>query len=60
MEGDTEAIEARLGTCQRDMQTWSGIIQGDESSKAGERPVVDDGDLVVVQPSVKTRYERAW
>ena len=42
-----------------DMQTWSGIIQGPESSKSSERPVVDDGDLVVVQVPVETRYEQA-
>ena len=34
------------------MQTWSGIIQELESGKASERPVVDDGDLVVVQVPV--------
>ena len=50
MEGDTEATEA----------TWSRIIQGDESGKAGERPVVDDGDLVVLQMPVKARYKLAW
>ena len=43
-----------------DMPTWSGIIQGLESGKAGERPIVDDDDLVVVQVPVKTRYEQAW
>ena len=31
------------------LQTRSGIIQGLESRKASERPVVDDGDPVVVQ-----------
>ena len=41
------------------MPTWSGIIQGVESGKAGERPVVDDGDLVAVQEPVKARYEQA-
>ena len=41
-----------------DMPTWSGIIQGLESGKAGERPIVDDGDLVAVQPPVKARYEQ--
>ena len=39
------------------MPTWSGIIQLLESGKAGKRPVVDSGDLVAVQGSVKTRYE---
>ena len=42
------------------MPTWSGIIQVEESGKASERPVVDDGDLVAVQVSVKGRYELAW
>ena len=41
------------------MSTWSGIIQGGESSKAGERPVVDGGDLISVQGPVKARYEQA-
>ena len=39
------------------MPIWSGIIQDLESGKAGERPVVDSGDLVPVQVPVKTRYE---
>ena len=39
------------------MLTWSGIIQELESGKAGKRPIVDDGDLVVVQGSVKTWCE---
>ena len=43
-----------------DMPTWSGIIQERESSKAGERPIVDDDDLVVAQNPVKARYEQAW
>ena len=34
------------------MPTWSGIIQGSESDKASERPVVDDGDAVAVQVPV--------
>ena len=41
------------------MPTWSGIIQDLESGKASERPIVDDGDVVVVQPPVKARYEQA-
>ena len=42
------------------MPTCSGIIQKSESVKAGERPVVDGSDLVVVQVPVKARYELAW
>ena len=42
-----------------DMLTWSGIIQVLESGKAAERPVVDDGDLVVLQLPMKARYEQA-
>ena len=42
------------------MPTWSGIIQLMEKGKAGERPVVDGSDLVVVQVPVKARYELAW
>ena len=42
------------------MPTWSGIIQGLESSKSSERPVVDDGDPVVAQVPVEARYEQAW
>ena len=42
------------------MPTWSGIIQVLESGKAAERPVGDDGDLVVIQVPVKTQYELAW
>ena len=30
-----------------DMPTWSGNIQVQKSGKAGERPVVDDGDVVL-------------
>ena len=41
------------------MRTWSGIIQGPESGKAGERPVVDDGDQVAGQEPVKAQYELA-
>ena len=41
-----------------DMPTWSGIIQSLETGKAGERPVVDGGDLVVVQVPVKARYKQ--
>ena len=41
------------------MPTWSGIIQGLESGKAVERPVVD-GDLVVEQGPVKARHKQAW
>ena len=40
------------------MPTWSGIIQGLESGKAVERPIVDGGDQVVVQQPVKARYEQ--
>ena len=43
-----------------DMPTWSGIIQGLESGKAVERPVDDDGDLVVVQVPVKARHKQGW
>ena len=32
-----------------DLQTWSGIIQFRESSKASERPGVDDADLVTTE-----------
>ena len=39
------------------MPTWSGIIQDLESSKAGTGDGGDGGDLVVVQPPVKARYE---
>ena len=39
------------------MPTWSGSIQVEKSGKAGERPVADGGDLVVVQVPVKARYE---
>ena len=42
------------------MPTWSGNIQGMESGKAGERPIVDDSDVVVVHVPVKARYEQAW
>ena len=57
VEGDKKATDTnKIG----DMPTWSGIIQGLESGKAGERPIVDDGDLVGVQVPVKARYERAW
>ena len=42
------------------MPTWSGIIQFLEGGKAGERPAVNDGDLVVLQVPVKARYEQAW
>ena len=41
-----------------DMPTWSGIIQGGEKSKAGERPAVDGSDLVAIQIPVKARYEQ--
>ena len=43
------------------MPTWSRIIQGIKSGKAGEHtPVVVDGsDLVVLQVPVKVRYEKA-
>ena len=40
-----------------DMPTCSGIIQALESDKVGERPVVDEGDLIVVQVPVKARDE---
>ena len=43
-----------------DLQTWSGIIQDRESSKASENPVVDDGDLVAVQVPVKGWYKQGW
>ena len=36
----------------RDMPTWSGIIQGTESSKTSKRSV-DDGDFIVIQAPVK-------
>ena len=42
------------------MQMWFGIIQGSESGKASERPVVDGGDLVVAQVPVQAWYEQAW
>ena len=42
------------------MPTWSGNIQVLESGKAGERPIVDDGDLVGVQEPVKAQYEQEW
>ena len=42
------------------METWPGIIQFRESGKAGERPVVDDGDQVDAQEPVKGRYKLAW
>ena len=42
------------------MSTWSGIIQVEELGKAAERPIGDDGDGVVIQVPVKTRYELAW
>ena len=42
------------------MPKWSGIIQVLESGKAGERPIVDGGYLIVVQVPVKARYELAW
>ena len=42
------------------MPTWSGIIQLGESGKAVERPVVDDGDLVVEQGPVKAQHKQGW
>ena len=42
------------------MPTWSGIIQEREIGKAGDRPAIDDGDLVLLQVPVKVRYEQAW
>ena len=42
------------------MLTWSGFIQDREIVKATECPIVDDGDLVVVQVPVKRRDELAW
>ena len=43
------------------MPTWSGIIQDLKRGKVGgERPVVDDGDVVVDQEPVKAWYEQAW
>ena len=42
------------------MPTWSGRVQFLESGKAGEGPVADVGDLVVVKGPVKARYELAW
>ncbi len=50
------------GDCNKigDMPTWSGIIQVLESSKASERPVDDDGDLVAPQVPVKGWYKQGW
>ena len=42
------------------MLAWYGIIQGLESDKASERPVVDGGDPVAYQVPMKARYEQAW
>ena len=42
------------------MPTWSRIIQGIKSVKAGEHPAVDGRELVVAQEPVKARYEQAW
>ena len=39
------------------MPTWPGIIQVIEEGQADERPVADDGDLIVVQVPVKAQYE---
>ena len=35
-------------------------IQFLEGGKAGERPIIDDGDNVLGQAPVKARYELAW
>ena len=43
-----------------DKPTWSGIIQSQESGKASEHAVDDDGDQVIAQVPMEWRYEQAW